>query len=96
MHAVLAVIAQPRFSLIGFIVALFVGGLIIGALARLIIPGRQPFGILATAAIGVAGSIVGGLIGRLLFGPRYVPGILISVLGAALLVWAFSRGRRAY
>jgi uncharacterized membrane protein YeaQ/YmgE (transglycosylase-associated protein family) len=93
---VLAVASPPRFSLLGFILVLFIGGLIIGGLARRIVPGRQPFGILATAAIGVAGSIVGGLIGRLFFGPRYMPGIVISVLGAALLVWAFSRTRRVY
>ena len=71
---VLAAVSPHRFSLLGFILALFIGGLIIGALARLIVPGRQPFGILATAAIGVAGSIIGGLIGRLLLDPATRPG----------------------
>jgi len=66
-----------HFSLVGFILALFVGGLIIGALGRLLVPGPQQLGILATAGLGIAGSIVGGLIGRLIFGPHYVPGLII-------------------
>jgi uncharacterized membrane protein YeaQ/YmgE (transglycosylase-associated protein family) len=93
IYSAVRAVASPRFSLLGFIIMLFIGGLIIGALGRLIVPGRQPMGILATAAIGVAGSIIGGVIGRLLFGPHYVPGLLISVLGAALLVLIVS-GRR--
>ena len=44
--------------MIGFIIA----GLIIGALARLVLPGRQRIGILATLALGVLGSIIGGTI----------------------------------
>ena len=85
-----------HFSLAGFILAIFVGGLIVGALGRLIVPGRQQIGVLATAALGIAGSIVGGLIGRLIFGPHYVPGFLISVLGAALLIWIAAGRRRVY
>src|SRR5207302_6906579 len=85
-----------HFSLAGFILVLFVGGLIVGGLGRLIVPGRQPIGIFATAALGVAGSIIGGLIGRLIFGPHYVPGLLISVVGAALLIWIVAGRRNAY
>jgi uncharacterized membrane protein YeaQ/YmgE (transglycosylase-associated protein family) len=93
----LGVFAAQRvehFSLLGFLIALFVGGLIVGALARLLVPGPQPMGILATAGIGIAGSVIGGLLGRLIFGPHYAPGLIISVLGAALLVWAFYGRRR--
>ena len=92
----LATARNVHYSLARFILAIFVGGLIVGALARLIVPGRQSIGILATAALGIVGSIVGGLIGRLLFGPHYVPGLLISVLGAALLIWLVAGRRRAY
>jgi uncharacterized membrane protein YeaQ/YmgE (transglycosylase-associated protein family) len=91
---VAAVAPKDDFSLIGFILALFVSGLIVGALGRLIVPGRQPIGILATAGLGILGSIIGGLIGRLIFGPHYVPGLIISVLGAALLIWLVA-GRRS-
>ena len=46
--------------MIGFLVA----GLVIGALARLIVPGKQHLGILATLALGVVGSLIGGLIAQ--------------------------------
>ena len=92
----MALARNVHFSLAGFFLAIFIGGLIVGALARLIVPGRQPIGILTTAALGIAGSIVGGLIGRLVFGPHYVPGLLISVLGAALLIWAVAGRRSVY
>jgi len=94
MDVLIAATRVMHFSLLGFIIALFVSGLIVGALARLLVPGRQPMGILATAGIGILGSFLGGLIGRLIFGPHYVPGLIISVLGAALLVWA-TYGRRS-
>jgi uncharacterized membrane protein YeaQ/YmgE (transglycosylase-associated protein family) len=71
-----------------FVLALLVSGLIVGALGRLIVPGRQDMGCLATALCGIGGSLVGGLIGRALFGRNYTPGLIMSVLGAALLIWA--------
>lgn len=75
-------------SLIGFLLIMALSGLVVGALGRLLVPGRQPMGIFATILAGVAGSIVGGFIARLIFGPEYVPGLLIGALGAALLIWA--------
>lgn len=54
--------------LVGFalwmILSIAVVGLLIGGLARLVIPGRQPIGVLATIAIGITGSLVGSLIGH--------------------------------
>jgi uncharacterized membrane protein YeaQ/YmgE (transglycosylase-associated protein family) len=50
-------------TILGYIVL----GLIIGALAKLIMPGRDPGGIIVTMLIGVVGAIIGGLIGNLLF-----------------------------
>jgi len=51
-------------SILGYIVL----GLIIGALAKLVMPGRDPGGIIVTMIIGIVGAILGGLIGNLLFG----------------------------
>ncbi len=75
--------------MIALIIVWLVTGLIVGALGRLLVPGPNPMGILATALVGLGGSLVGTLIGRLIFGPGYTAGIVLSVLGAALLVYAF-------
>jgi uncharacterized membrane protein YeaQ/YmgE (transglycosylase-associated protein family) len=74
------------------IIAMLVVGLIAGALARLIMPGKDPMGIWMTILLGIAGSFVGGFIGNLLFRPEggsyiHPGGILMSVLGAVLLLW---------
>jgi uncharacterized membrane protein YeaQ/YmgE (transglycosylase-associated protein family) len=74
-------------SIIGWLII----GLIIGGLARLIMPGRDPMGCLATALLGIAGSFVGGLIGRMIWpmrpGEYAHPGFLLSLLGAVILLW---------
>ena len=56
-------------------------------------PGRQDLSIFATIGIGIAGSIVGGLIGRLLFGDNYTPGLIMSTLTAAALIYVLTRSR---
>jgi len=63
-------------------------GLIVGALAKLIMPGRDPGGVLVTMLLGVAGSLVGGILGRLLglYGPNQGAGFIVSTLGAILLL----------
>jgi uncharacterized membrane protein YeaQ/YmgE (transglycosylase-associated protein family) len=79
-------------SLIGYLITLFVSGLIIGALARLIVPGRQPIGILATALLGIAGSFVGGLVFWALSShpaKHPVVGFLVAIACAAVLIWLF-------
>jgi uncharacterized membrane protein YeaQ/YmgE (transglycosylase-associated protein family) len=75
---------------IAYLVGLAFSGLIIGALGRLVVPGRHPFGCLGTILAGIAGSFVAGVIGRAIWGRTYTPGIIMSVLGAALVVWAVS------
>ncbi|HET6795092.1 MAG TPA: hypothetical protein VFH45_11645 [Acidimicrobiales bacterium] len=65
-------------------------GLGIGALGRLAVPGRQPMGLALTAVVGVAGSLAGAGIGRLVFGPHpYGHGVtlVLAVAGSALIVW---------
>lgn len=63
-------------------------GLIVGALAKLIMPGRDPGGIIVTMLLGVAGSFVAGFIGRSIghyhAGDR--PGIIASIIGAIILL----------
>jgi uncharacterized membrane protein YeaQ/YmgE (transglycosylase-associated protein family) len=63
-------------------------GLIVGALAKLIMPGRDPGGIIVTMLLGIAGSLVGGFFGRLLglYGPGQRAGFIVSTLGAILLL----------
>lgn len=82
-------------ELLTYLAVLFVAGLIIGALARLIVPGTGGMGIFATALAGIAGAFLGGLVTRYLVDPRedWV-GILIAVLCAALVVAFFAPGRR--
>jgi uncharacterized membrane protein YeaQ/YmgE (transglycosylase-associated protein family) len=71
---------------IGFLVA----GLIIGALARLIVPGKQNLGILATLALGLVGSIIGGLIAQAFnkgdIWELNVTGFVLAVVAAVLLI----------
>jgi uncharacterized membrane protein YeaQ/YmgE (transglycosylase-associated protein family) len=79
-------------SIFAYIIWLFVSGLIIGAIARLVVPGRQPIGLLATALLGIAGSFVGGLVFWALSdhpAKHPVIGFLIAVACAALLIWLF-------
>lgn len=72
--------------MIGFIVA----GLIIGALARLIVPGKQKLGIIATLVLGLVGSVIGGTIANLLgtgdIMELNVVGFIAAVVAAVLLV----------
>lgn len=83
-------------SLLVFLLVLAVFGLIVGAIARLLVPGPTPMGLLATMAAGVAGAFLGGFVGKLLFGPNYAPGWIASIIGAVAVVALLGRRRRAY
>lgn len=72
-----------------FVFFLAVWGLIVGALARLALPGPDPMGVLATIGLGLAGSFVGGIIAWAIFG--HAAGIVFSVLGATLLLYLHRR-----
>jgi uncharacterized membrane protein YeaQ/YmgE (transglycosylase-associated protein family) len=63
-------------------------GLIVGALAKLIVPGRDPGGIIVTMLLGIAGSFIAGLIGRALgwYAPGQSAGFITSVIGAVVLL----------
>ena len=81
------------------LIAWAVFGLIIGALARLLVPGRQPMGLFMTMILGVVGSLAGGLISWVFRGGEpniYEPaGWIMSLVGAVIVVVLFLRiGRR--
>jgi uncharacterized membrane protein YeaQ/YmgE (transglycosylase-associated protein family) len=75
--------------MIGFLIFLVLWGLVVGALARLALPGPDPIGIPATIALGLVGSLVGGLVARAFLGTG--GGIVFSVLGATALLYAYRR-----
>lgn len=85
-------------SLVWFLILVAILGLIIGAIARLLVPGPTPLGVLETMAAGIAGALIGGFVGRLLLGPRLTQGWIwvLSILGAALIVALVSRRGRFY
>lgn len=74
-------------------------GLVVGALAKLIMPGRDPGGIIVTMLLGVAGSLVASFLGHALGwyrNPSSGPGIVASVIGAMILlaIYRLAIGRR--
>jgi uncharacterized membrane protein YeaQ/YmgE (transglycosylase-associated protein family) len=67
-------------------------GLIAGALARLIMPGKDPMGILGTMILGIVGSILGGFIASLIWRTDtgfHAGGLFLSILGAILVLWIY-------
>lgn len=66
-------------------------GLIIGAVAKLLMPGKDPSGIVVTMLLGIAGSIVATYLGRFvgLYGDGSSAGFIMSVLGALLLLFIY-------
>jgi uncharacterized membrane protein YeaQ/YmgE (transglycosylase-associated protein family) len=85
---------------IGTIIGWIIAGLIVGAIARLLIPGRQEMGIAMTIVLGIVGALVGGFIASMLFGPNLItdstgtyavetawPGWIMAIIGGALVLW---------
>jgi uncharacterized membrane protein YeaQ/YmgE (transglycosylase-associated protein family) len=63
-------------------------GLIVGALAKLLTPGRDPGGIIVTIVLGIVGALLGGFLGRAIgfYGPGEAAGFVTSLIGAMLLL----------
>jgi len=72
-----------------FILFLVFGGLVVGGLARLALPGPDPMSILATIGLGIAGSFIGGIVSYVLLG--HAGGVVFAVLGATLLLYLHRR-----
>ena len=75
---------------------MFIVGIVVGAIARLIMPGSSHLGLLMTGVLGVAGSFVGGLIGRIFSKPApganfHPAGFFMSVIGALVLLFAWGK-----
>jgi uncharacterized membrane protein YeaQ/YmgE (transglycosylase-associated protein family) len=70
------------------ILSWIVFGLVIGIIAKLLMPGRDPGGFIITILLGIAGALVGGFIGRAMgfYGPGQSAGWLLSILGAIILL----------
>lgn len=86
----------------GTIIAYIVIGLLGGAIAKAILPGRQGGGWLVTILLGIAGALLGGFLGGLIFNVSYsdifsVSGLIFSVLGALLIlvIYGFMQKRKA-
>jgi uncharacterized membrane protein YeaQ/YmgE (transglycosylase-associated protein family) len=79
------------------VISWIIFGLIVGVLAKLLVPGRDPGGIFITILLGIAGALLGGWVGRLMgiYGPGQVGGWIMSILGAViiLLLYRALRGR---
>jgi uncharacterized membrane protein YeaQ/YmgE (transglycosylase-associated protein family) len=83
------------------VLAWIVFGLIAGAIAKAIMPGRDPGGVLVTMALGLVGSLIGGFIGRALLGygrvneagyptrPGFLTSLLLAILGSVALLAAY-------
>jgi uncharacterized membrane protein YeaQ/YmgE (transglycosylase-associated protein family) len=70
------------------ILSWIVFGLVIGIIARVLMPGRDPGGFIVTTLLGIAGAMIGGFVGRAMgfYGEGQTAGWLMSILGAVLLL----------
>jgi uncharacterized membrane protein YeaQ/YmgE (transglycosylase-associated protein family) len=80
------------FGVLGWIVF----GLVVGIIAKMLMPGRDPGGFIITALLGIAGAVLGGFLGRAFgfYGPGEPAGFLMSTLGAVILLFIYHKLRR--
>jgi uncharacterized membrane protein YeaQ/YmgE (transglycosylase-associated protein family) len=75
------------------IIWMIIVGFIVGALARFFYPGQIPLSFLMTVLLGIGGSIIGGVLGSLVFkspdGKFHPAGFFLSLIGALFLLWAY-------
>ena len=91
--------------MLGLIITMIIVGAIAGFIARAVVPGPDPMGVVGTIVLGIVGSFIGGFLGYLLFGTDFddgafqASGLIGSIIGAvvALLVYRMAtRRRRTY
>ena len=75
---------------------MFIVGIVVGAIARWLMPGAQQMGLLMTGVVGIAGSFIGGFIARLFSKPAdgavvHPAGLILSVIGALILLFAVKK-----
>jgi uncharacterized membrane protein YeaQ/YmgE (transglycosylase-associated protein family) len=88
--------------MLGFIIWMLIVGAIAGYVARLLVPGRDPMGLVGTILLGIVGSFIGGFLGYVLFdkdfdeGALQASGVIGSIIGAviALLIYNALSNRR--
>jgi uncharacterized membrane protein YeaQ/YmgE (transglycosylase-associated protein family) len=74
---------------------MFIVGIVVGAIAKLVVPGAGHLGLIMTGVLGIVGAFVGGFIARLFSkpppgAPIHPAGILLSIVGAVLVLWAWT------
>ena len=71
-------------------------GLVVGIVAKLLMPGRDPGGFIVTTLLGIVGAVIGGFLGRSLglYGPGEPAGFLMATLGAVVLLFLYRMLRR--
>ena len=74
-----------------YLIGWLIFGLLVGIVAKLLMPGRDPGGFVITAALGVVGAMLGGFIGRALglYGPGEPAGFVMAVIGAVVLLFLY-------
>ena len=77
------------FGVIGWIIF----GLVVGVIAKLMMPGRDPGGFIVTILLGIAGAVVGGFLGRMLglYQPGEPAGFIMATLGAIVLLFLYRK-----
>ena len=85
---------DPPVGLLAFLIILFFTGLLVGALARLLLPGPDPMGLFMTALVGLCGTISAGLFSWYVL-HRHGAGLVLSIAFSMLVVWIYRRSRGA-
>lgn len=71
----------------GHLIAQVLFGLVVGAIAKFLMPGKDPGGVIVTAIIGMVGALLGTFVGRMLWGgPDYSAGWITAILGSIVLL----------
>jgi uncharacterized membrane protein YeaQ/YmgE (transglycosylase-associated protein family) len=96
-----AISPEKGTIMLGLIITIVIVGAIAGFVARLLVPGKQDLSVMATIVLGIVGSLIGGLLGYVLFhkdsddGLFQPSGLIGSIIGAviALLIWQMTQNR---
>src|SRR5919198_4238364 len=80
-------------GIVAYLILLAIQGLILGALARLALPGKDPMSIPMTIGLGIAGAFIGGLLTLLITGGRSGGGLFVAFVCSVLLVYLVRRSR---